>query len=464
MFTARTRAPREEYRVPRPGSVANSPGTRRNTFSTVRNEGATYTNSQGQLTPAQMNKMTTLIKTTDSLFNRLATRLKDKTCPRKPEELNLFLYSEILKDPRQTEEAKYDVMMQLVALKQVLKGERVVDRNTVSIFKKNERAITIIAVVLACVGFVMPLGALVDMVQHADPAEIQSAKNDLLEKYRLQYKNIKPEISDEKIRDLYYKEFQDVNIRATVISGRDHRPISAALSSMGTGILGFIPSLISSFVTAAVGPLPVVLILKAGKNFNKRVNLQEAIEEIELIIQDRENPPGLAESVEKELKITAIAPPSPEELAQMTAPEAAAPLQAMNDFMERGVGANGLPRTVQRLNNFTRNANTPARTISERTPKRGIQFASVNNEFNANLTNANANAVRNSRKGFTVKSGLFTTAKGRQAQANANNARLNAEWYKRHPKQAHMPEATRTLNGKKSAFKKGGRKTRKNRK
>jgi len=408
-----------------------------------------------------MNKMTKLIKTTDTLFNRFVTRLKDKTCPRKPEELNLFLYSDILKNPRQSEEAKYDVMMQLVALKQVLKGERVVDRNTVSIFKKNERALTVIGVVLACVGFVMPLAAFGDMIEHADPADIKSAEDDLLKGYRQDYKNIKPQVSDEKIRNFHSKTFQDTRITATLISGREHRPISAALSSMGTGILGFIPSLISSFVTAAVGPLPVVLILKAGKNFNKRVNLQEAIEEIELIIQDRENPPGLAESVEKELKITAIAPPSPEELAQMTAPapEAAAPLQAMNDFMERGLGANGLPPTVQRLNNFTRNANG-----SPRTSKRGIQFASVNNEFNANLTNANGNAVRNSRKGFTIKSGLFTTAKGRQAQANANNARLNAEWYARHPKQSYMPEATRTLNGKKSAFKKGGRKTRKNRK
>lgn len=456
-----TRAPREPYKLPRPGSVANSSGTRKNT-STVENNTTRFRNSRNQLTPAQMEKMSKLIKTTDNLFNRIVTIVKENTCRRKPEELNLYRYSEILKDPRQSEEAKYDVMIQLVALKQIFKGERVVDRNTVSIFKNNDRAITIIGVVLGCIGFIMPLAAFGDMAAHVDEGFVRQLEDMRLQSYKEQF----PEMSDEDLRTRFSSELSSVRGKAALYSGSSARPLSAALSSMGTNIIGFIPSLISGLVTAFVGPLPVTLILSAGKNAARRFNLRQTIAELEKIINDPENPDGLAESVEKELRATAIQPPTPEEVEAMSAPQAAPPLQSMNEFMNRGVGENGLPKTVQTLSNFTKNSPpAPVEAWEEKSkPKMGIKFSGVNNTFtNKPMTAENAQAVVNSRKGFSVKSGLFTTAKGRQAQANANNARLNAEWLKTHPKVSHIPEATRTLSGKKSILKKGGRKTRKNR-
>lgn len=423
----------------------------------LQNNTTRFRNSRNQLSPAQMEKMSKVIKTTDNLFNRIVTIVKENTCRRKPEELNLYRYSEILKDPRQSEEAKYDVMIQLVALKQIFKGERVVDRNTVSIFKNNERAITVIGVVLGCIGFIMPLGAFGDMMAHVDEGFVKQVEDMRLEGYKEQF----PQMSDEDLRTRYSSDLSSARGQAALYSGSSARPLSAALSSMGTGIIGFIPSLISGVVTAFLGPLPVTLILSAGKNAARRFNLRQTIAELEKIINDPENPDGLAESVEKELRATAIQPPPPEEVEAMRAPQAAPPLQSMNEFMNRGVGENGIPQTVQTLSNFTKNS---APATKRAWGDEHIKFSGVNNiSTNKHMTAENAQAAVNSRKDFSVKSGLFTTAKGRQAQANANNARLNAEWLKTHPKVSHMPEATRTLSGKKSILKKGGRKTRKNR-
>jgi hypothetical protein len=453
------RAPREPYRVPRTGSVANN-GTKRNNFSKYDGN-AQFKNSQGQLSAAQMDKISKLVKTTDTLYHKLYEMVKSRVCPRKPEELNLSLYSSILKDPRQSEEAKYDVMLQLVALKQVFKGERVVDRNTVSIFKSNEKALTIIAVVIGCIGFVMPLAAFGDMIAHVDQDFVKS-----IEKFNIdQYKLIYPEMTEEQIKTRFSDRLSSVRVQASLMSGRNARPISAALSSMGTGIIGFIPSLVSGFITAFVAPIPVTLIIGAAKDTIRNVNLKMTVAELEKIINDPENPPGLAETVEKELKITSIEPPPPEQLEHI-APESAAPLQQMNEFMNRGLGANGLPPSSQSLSNFTRNA-PHARTAWEENNEKpsGIKFSGINNTFNHEaIAKENADSLVEARKPFSVKSGLFTSAKGRQAQVNANNARLNAEWAKNHVKLSQMPEATRSANGKKSALKKkGGRKTRKNR-
>ena len=112
-------------------------------------------------------------------------------------------------------------------------------------------------------------------------------------------------------------------------------------------------------------------------------------------------------------------------------------------------------------------ANNTVRTVSGKNNQGGpgVKFSGVNNTFtHEEIAKENAESLVNARKPFSVKSGLFTTAKGRQAQVNSNNARLNAEWAKMHTKVSQIPETRRTLNGKKSALKKrGGRKTRKNR-
>jgi len=456
------RAPREPYRVPRPGSVANN-GTRKNTFSSYTGN-SQFRNSRGQLSPAQMDKISKLIKTTDTVYNKLFEMVKSRVCPRKPEELNLALYSNILKDPKQTEEAKYDVMLQLVALKQIFKGERVVDRDTVSIFKKNEGAISIIGIVIGCIGFVMPLAAFGDMVAHVDPDFVSAREKIAIDQYKLLY----PDLTDEQIDTRFGNQLSEIRVKASLFSGSTERPISAALSSMGTGIIGFIPSLVSGFITAFVAPIPVVLILGAGKNIVRNVNLKMTVAELEKIINDPENPPGLAESVEKELKVTAIEPPSSEHLEQISAPAAAPPLQPMNEFMNRGVGANGLPRSVQTLSNFTRNSAPASKTAwgnSNNSRETAVKFSGVNNIFTHEaIAKENADSLVQARKPFPIKPNIFTTAKGRQAKVNANNARLNAEWLKTHTKISQIPEATRSANGKKSALKKrGGRKTRKNR-
>ena len=380
-------APWGPYRLPPPGSVAN-------------NDSVIFKNSRGQLSAAQMNKISKLAKTTDTLYHKLYEMVKSRVCPRKPEELNLSLYSNILKDPMQSEEAKYDVMLQLIALKQVFKGERVIDRNTVSIFKKNEKALTVIGVVIACIGFVMPLAAFGDIVSHVDPVFASAHEQLAIDQYKLLY----PDLSDEEINKKFGKQISDIKLKASLLSGATARPISAVLSSMGTGIIGFIPSLITGLVTAFVAPIPLTLIINAGKDIVRNVNLKMTVAEIEKIINDPENPPGLAAIVEEGLNVTAIEPPPPEQLQRISAPTAAAPLQSMNEFMNRGVGANGIPRSRQTLSNFTRNSAPISRTAWENPAK----FSGI--------------------------------------------------------KTSKMPEATRSANGKKSALKKrGGRKTRKNR-
>jgi hypothetical protein len=404
-------APWDPYRLPLAGSVANNE-TRDTTLSSY-NGNVVFKNSRGQLSAAQMDKISRLAKTTDTLYHKLYEMVKSRVCLRKPQELNLSLYSNILKDPSQSQEAKYDVMLQLIALKQVFKGERVIDRNTVSIFKKNEKALTVIGVVIACIGFVMPLAAFGDMVAHVDPEFVSANEKNLIDQYKLLY----PNLSDEEINKKFENQITDIKIKASLLSGASERPISAALSSMGTGILGFIPSLITGLVTAFVAPIPVTLIINAGKDIVRNVNLKMTVAELEKIINDPENPPGLAEAVENELNVTAIEPPPPEQLQRISAPVAAAPLQSMNEFMNRGVGANGLPRYRQTLSNFTRNSSATRRAWED---------------------------------------GPFTSN-------HTNNARLNTEWTKTQTKTPKMPEATRSANGKKSALKKrGGRKTRKN--
>jgi hypothetical protein len=453
-------APRDPYRLPRPGSVANN-GTQRNTFSKY-NGNSEFKNSQGQLSAAQMNKISKLVKTTDTAYHKLVNMVKSKVCPRKPEELNLSLYSTILKDPRQSDEAKYDVMLQLVALKQIFKGERVVDKNTVSIFRNHERSLTIIAVVIGCIGFVMPLAAFGDMVAHVDTEYVSRAEEDIINEYKLLY----PKMTEEEIKRTFSSKIANAHVKASLLSGMHERPISAALSSMGTGIIGFIPSLVSGIITAFVAPIPLTLIIGATKDAIRNVNLKMTVAEIEKIINDPENPSGLAESVENELKITAVEPPPPEQLEHISAPESAAPLQSMNEFMNRGVGANGLPPSTQTLSNFTRNAPAVRTAWGENNQKESsIKFSGVNNEFTHEaIAKENAESLVEARKGFSERPGLFTTAKGRQAQVNANNARLNAEWFRRNPKVSYLPEATRSAAGIKSALKKrGGRKTRRNR-
>lgn len=454
-----SRAPRAAYRLPRSGSVANN-GTQRNTFSKYEGN-AEFKNSQGQLSAAQMDKMSKLVKTTDTAYHKIINMVKSKVCARKPEELNLSMYSTILKDPRQSEEAKYDVMLQLVALKQIFKGERVVDKNTVSIFKSNDKALTVIGIVIGCIGFVMPLAAFGDMLSHVDQDFVKSVEKFNIDQYKLLY----PEMTEKEIETRFSDKLSSVRVQASLMSGRNARPISAALSSMGTGIIGFIPSLVSGFITAFVAPIPVTLIIGAAKDTIKNVNLKMTVAELDKIINDPENPSGLAESVEKELKITAVEPPPPEQLEHISAPESAAPLQSMDEFMNRGVGANGLPPSTQSLSNFTRNAPAARTAWGENNQENpSVKFSGVNNIFEHEaIAKENAATLVEARKPFSVKSGLFTTAKGRQAQANANNARLNAEWAKTHTKVSQIPEATRSAKGKKSAMKKGGRKTRKNR-
>lgn len=459
-FTSK-RAPRDPYRLPRPGSVANN-GTKRNSFSRDPVAGS-FKNSKGHLTPAQMEKMSRLIQTTDTAYHKIVNMVKSRICPRKPEELNLSLYSSILKDPRQSEEAKHDVMMQLVALKQIFKGERVVNKNSISIFRDDESTLKVIGMVLGCIGFIMPVAAFGDVVAHVDWGDVNRVEQDMIDQYKLIY----PDKTEYEIKERFRTQISDARIQASVQSGMHERPISAALASMGTGMIGFIPSIVSGVITAFFAPIPITLILGVTKKIVRNVNLKQTVAEIEKIINDPENPPGLAESVENELKVSAIQPPPPEQLEHISAPESAAPLQSMNEFMNRGVGANGLPPAGQTLSNFTRNAPPAPRSAWGNGSNNGrtIKFSGVNNTFRHNpVANENAAALVQARKPFSVKSGVFTTAKGRQAEVNANNARLNAEWLLKHPKVSHMPEATRSANGKKSALKKrGGRKTRKNR-
>ena len=220
-----------------------------------------------------------------------------------------------------------------------------------------------------------------------------------------------------------------------------------------------------------MAPIPVTLILAGSKDAIKKVTLQQTIKEIEKIINDPENPPGLAESVEEELKVTAIEAPPQEELEHIVAPEAAAPLQRMSNFTSytpapgtpaRRVAPPAAP-PLQRMNNFMSYRPVPGEAWPEKHTK--IRISNTPNVINENEMVAKENhaAISESRKGFPVSSSLFSTAKGRQAQVNRENARLNAEWNATHSRPKGPSEATRSARNKKSILKKGG-KTRKQRK